>query len=57
MFVCFFLFFFNIKRELAKGKKIKSKKKKKKKKKTRLSPDPVKKIEGGIKNGGQFNLV
>ena len=46
-----FFFFFYIKRVLAKRKKIKYKKK------SRLSPDPVKKIVGEIKNGGQFNLV
>ena len=48
--VCVFLFLY-IKRVLAKGKKNKYKKK------SRLSSDPVKKIIGEIKNGGQFNLV
>ena len=38
------VFFFYIKRVLAKGKKIKYKKKK-----SRLSPDPIKKIVGEIK--------
>ena len=47
LFFLFFSFFSYIKRVLAKGKK-------KVLKKSRLSPDPVKKLVGEIKNGGQL---
>ena len=47
----FFVCFFTLKGYWLREKKIKYKKK------SRLSPDPIKKIVGEIKNGGQFNLV
>ena len=50
-FFFFFFFFITLKEYWLRGKKIQYKKK------SRLSPDPVKKIVGEIKNGGIFNLV